>query len=123
MQDFRRLEIWRRSHALALEIRRATRGFPRTGFSDLRSQIIRAAESVPTNIVEGCGVQRSAREFARFLDIAIRSTFELEYQLQLAKDNDILSEERWSRLTREAVEVRRMICAFRRRVLSQNISR
>lgn len=43
--------------------------------------MIRAAESITTNIVEGCGAA-TRREFARFLDISIKSTSELEYQLQ-----------------------------------------
>jgi four helix bundle protein len=50
--------------------------------SPLRLQIIRAATSIPTNIVEGTG-QESAKEFGRFLSIAIKSSSELEYHLIL----------------------------------------
>lgn len=77
----------------------------------------KAAESVPTNIVEGCGAF-SRKEFARFLDISIKSTFELEYQLQLAKDNRVLLQEPWRKLTRETIEIRRMLCAYRRSVIN-----
>lgn len=75
----------RRSHVLAVKIRRATRRFPRTGYGKLQSQITNAAESVVLNIVEGCG-GRTPKDFARFLDHSIKSTSELEAQLELAKD-------------------------------------
>jgi four helix bundle protein len=116
MQDHRRLRVWKKAHALAIEVRRATRLFPRTGYASLQSQIVRAAESIVINIVEGCG-SRSPKDFARFLDISIKSTSELECQLELAKDYGVLKPYLWQRLTREAVDVRRMLCGFRAKVL------
>ena len=68
MQDFRKLRVWERAHLLALDVRRATREFPRAGFGELKSQMIRAAESIATNIVEGSAAA-SRREFARFIDV------------------------------------------------------
>jgi len=55
-----------------------------------------AAESVPFNIVEGCG-GHSQKDFARFLDNSIKSSSELEYQLFLAKDYGVLLPDRWKR--------------------------
>jgi four helix bundle protein len=75
-----------------------------------------AAESVAFNIVEGCGAA-SRKEFARFLDISIKSTSELEYQLQLAKDYGVLPSHAWQSLTAETIEIRRMLCGLRRAVL------
>src|SRR5688500_9824390 len=71
MQSFRRLDVWRKAHALALNVRRVTRGFSRGKFASLRSQI-RSAESVPFNIVEGCDAN-SRKEFARYREISIKS--------------------------------------------------
>jgi len=71
MQDFRKLVVWQKAHAFALEIRRVTEGFPR----ELRDQIRSAAESIVNNIVEGCGAS-SRKEFARYLDISIKSASE-----------------------------------------------
>ena len=78
--------------------------------------MISSAESIAFNIVEGCGAA-GAKEFARFLDISIKSTGELEYQLQLSVDADLLSVNAGRPLTAEAVEIRRMLCVLRRRVL------
>jgi four helix bundle protein len=83
----------------------------------LQSQMIRAAESIVFNIVEGCG-GRSPKEFARFLDISIKSTLELESQLELAKDYGVLSDHHWQTLTKETVDVRRMLCGLRAKVLA-----
>ena len=116
MRDHRRLLIWARSHALAVEVRRATRRFPRAGYGPLQSQTTRAAESVVLNIVEGCGAS-SPKDFARFLDHSIKSTAELESQLELAKDYGALGSREYRTLTRETVEIRRMICTYRAKVL------
>lgn len=67
-------------------------------------------------IVEGCGAS-SQRELARFLDIAIKSSRELEAQFELAKDYGVLAQESWHDLTNATTSVRRQLCALRARVL------
>lgn len=78
--------------------------------------MISAAESIASNIVEGCGAS-TQKEFARFLDISIKSTSELEYRLQLATDCGVLPIRDWRSLSAETVEIRRMVCGLRRRIL------
>lgn len=77
----------------------------------------RAAESIAFNIVEGCGAS-SQKEFARFLDIGIKSTTELEYQLDLARDYEVLSESDWQSLSVQTTDVRRMLWGLRAKVLA-----
>ena len=72
MQDYRRLRVYANAHALAISVRAATRVFPRSGYASLKSQMTSAAESIGFNIVEGCCAS-SQKEFARFLEIAIKS--------------------------------------------------
>ena len=115
VQDFRRLDVWRRAHALSLEVQRAAHDFPR-GYSDLRTQLIRAADSIPSNIVEGCGAA-TRKELARYLDISIKSAYETDYRLQAARDAGLLPRARWRALFWELIEIRKMLCAFRRTVL------
>jgi len=74
----------------------------------LRGQIIRAAISIPANIVEGRR-QDSDKEFARFLRIALNSGCELEYHLILARDVGAMSQSDSDSLLRECIEVRRML--------------
>src|SRR5437867_1628034 len=101
MQDYRRLRVWKKAFALALNVRRATTRFPRRGFAELKAQTCRSVESIVVNIVEGCGGQ-SPKEFARFLDISIKSSTELEGQLQLAAGYGIMSDADWRALGRRS---------------------
>lgn len=117
MQDYRNLRVWRKAHELALAIRRAVCRFPRTGYASVRNQITRSAESIPFNIVEGCGAN-SGRDLARFLDISIKSTFELEYQLKLATDYGVLELPESDTLSAEVIDTRRMLCGLKKKVLA-----
>ena len=94
--------VWQRAHTFAVDVRQATRAFPRTGYSDFKSQITRAADSIASNIVEGAGAA-TRKEFARFLDISIKSASEVDYRLELAH---------------EVVVIRKMLFAVRRTLLA-----
>jgi four helix bundle protein len=117
MQDYRKLRVWGSAHSLALQVRQATSQFPRTGYASLRSQLTTAAESIAFNIVEGCGTSSQA-ELARFLEISRKSSMELEYQLQLARDYGILPQAAWEALNGEVIDTRRMLCGLRAKVLA-----
>jgi len=65
MTDFKKLKVWQKAHVMALDVHRVAGQIRGPKQASLRSQIIRAGMSVPTNIVEGCG-QQSAREFSAF---------------------------------------------------------
>ena len=120
MQDYRKLEVWRRAHQLTLQVYRCSASFPREEVYSLTSQIRRAAASIPANIVEGCGRESNA-DFARFLQIAVGSAHELEYHLLLAKDLTYLSEQDHNRVTSETAEVKKMLSGLLGRVRSGGI--
>lgn len=104
MQDFHRVEAWRRAHALAIELDKASREFGKHGYAHLRTQLVRASDSVPANIVEGCGAA-SKRDFARFLDVSITSATEAEYHLLSARDRGLIPELAWQRHSGEAIQI------------------
>ncbi len=83
----------------------------------LRSQLLRAAASIPANIAEGAGQHSDAR-FAHFLSIAIGSANEVETHLRLARGLEMFDEATWRALDDELREVRRMLFGLRRRLLS-----
>ena len=106
---------------LTLDVYRATSGELRRDRS-LASQARRAAASVTTNIVEGCGTA-SQGELARFLQIALSSAIELEYHLLLSHDLTYLEQNRYERLRSQVQEVKRMLTGFLRAVKTREMKR
>jgi four helix bundle protein len=119
MQDFKHIRAWQRAHALSIAVHKAARGFGRGGHANLKSQLTRAAESIGGTIVEGCGAATN-KEFARYLDMSIKSANETEYHLIEAKDFGLISVELWQKLTNETIEVRKMTYGNRKKVLKNN---
>jgi len=99
-----------------MELHRLARGFGRKGHAKLRAQIVSAAHSIPTNIVEGCGTI-THKEFARFLDISIKSANETEYHLLTSHDLNLISDVDWKKYTTETIAVRKMIYVYRVAIL------
>jgi four helix bundle protein len=82
-RDHRKLDVFNLADELTLRVYAKTQSFDKTEIYGLRSQIRRAAVSIPTNIVEGCG-RDSEGDLLRFLDIAFASTRELNYLVDLS---------------------------------------
>ena len=114
VQDFRNLEVWKRAHELVLIAYGITENFPRSEMFGLSSQIRRAASSIPTNLAEGCG--RTQAEFARFVQIALGSACELEYELLLGKDLGLITNDVYASTNEKMSDVKRMLQALLRRV-------
>jgi four helix bundle protein len=115
MSDYRKLEVWRKAHALALNAHRAASRIRGNQYASFRSQIIRAAMSIPANIVEG-REQKTDAAFARFLRIALASTSELEYHLTAAHDIQVIPKGEFLSLSSQVVEVRMMLHGLIRRI-------
>ena len=108
MSDFSKLHVWRKAHALALNVLRVATGIRKAELQSLRSQMIRAAMSVPANIVEGRG-QVSERDFCRFLRYALNSCSELEYHIVIARDIQSIGKSDAIALRDQVIEVRKML--------------
>ncbi len=115
MQDFRNLEVWKKSHALTLSVYQSTSQFPREEIYGLTSQIRRACASIPTNIAEGSG-RETAADFARFLQIAVGSASETEYLILLAHDLKYITAAQHTELMRTTVHVKRMLITLLKRI-------
>lgn len=115
MQDFKQLDVWQKSHALSLSIHRASARMRRPELSSLRSQIFRAAMSIPANIAEGRR-QSSDKQFARFLGYALNSSSELEHHLIVTRDLKGISESEFDSLVSQTITVRKMLFGLLKRL-------
>ena len=117
MQDFKKLSVWAKSHQLTLRIYDETDRFPREELFGLSQQMRRSSSSIPTNIAEGCG-RGSDADFARFLQMAMGSACELEYQLILVCARKYITDEVHASLESDLLEVKRMLTALLMKVRS-----
>jgi len=108
MQDYRKLRVWQKSHALTLKTYAVSAYLDSPKGWPLQRQLLRAAISVPSNIAEGAG-RNSDPDFRQFLGHSLGSLNEVEYDLLLARDLEFLPAAEHSRLSAQLEEVRRML--------------
>jgi four helix bundle protein len=118
MADYKKLNVWKKAYALALNADRIASGIRDAPHKPLSSQMNRAALSIPTNIVEG-RAKKSDKDFARFLGYALGSATELEHHVMIARDVGVVSVEDAKSLIDQASEVRRMLHGLIERLLGQ----
>lgn len=112
MHRFKELEIWKKSRKFCSEIYNATANFPSDEKFGLINQLRRASVSIPSNIAEGSS-RNSQKDFARFLEIAIGSAYEIETQLLIASDLGFLKYDDLNRLANKIEEIIKMTSKFR----------
>jgi len=108
MDDFRTLEAWVKSRALACDVYRETQSFPRIEMFGLVSQMRRAAVSVISNFAEAHG-RASNKERMHFLHISRGSLLELEAQTLIATDLGYLTCESSDALVSKIAEAARLV--------------
>ncbi len=115
MRDFRGLRVWEESHNLTLLIYKETKGFPKEELFSLTNQIRRAAISVPSNIAEGYG-RETQKDYAHFLQIALGSANEVDYQLLLAKDLSYIENNQYLALNDKIDKIKRQLANLIKKV-------
>lgn len=105
---YRDLIAWQKAMTLVTEIYRATMSFPQDELYGLRSQLRRAAVSVPSNIAEG-QARFSPGEFRQFLSHARGSLVEVETQLMIAEALGYLRRDESHSLLSRAAELGKIL--------------
>ena len=77
MKNFKNLKIWQKGMDIVRETYKVTRQLPKKELFVLSSQINRSGISIPSNIAEGSS-RKSEKEQGRYIEISLRSSFELE---------------------------------------------
>ena len=83
-RNFRNYKVWQDAVAYATEIYKVTNEMPWFEKKGLCDQLQRAAVSISSNIAEGAA-KPSDVEFAKFLDTALGSAFEITYEKLLIR--------------------------------------
>lgn len=112
-KGYRRLVVWQKAHELVSSLFHQTNEMRLDPW--FKSQIMRAAMSVPANIVEG-NARGSARDYVRFLDTAFASLSEVDYFLYFLHDNKLLSGETYESLVPVMDEIGNRLIALMRSV-------
>lgn len=110
---YRQTVVWNKAMEIVQEVYRLTPRLPREETYGLRSQITRAAVSVPANVAEGW-TRESSREKSQFLAVAQGSLAEAETLLTLCERLGWFPETETIRLRGLLDEVSRMLTTMRR---------
>ncbi|HVZ66358.1 MAG TPA: four helix bundle protein [Lacunisphaera sp.] len=117
MFNFEKLDAWKKAISLADLVYRASRTFPADERFGLTNQIRRAAVSVSSNLAEGCS-RSSKQEYARFVEIATGSAFEVASQAVIACNQGYLDAAQFEQIQGGALEITRMLSGLRQSLLA-----
>lgn len=118
MFGFEKLEVWQRSIEFADVVYSTTRRFPIDERFGLTNQMRRAAVSISSNIAEGSS-RNSRKDFARFVEIAAGSVYEVVSQSYIGRNQGFLTPEEFKLIYAAAVEQSRMLSGLRRSLLGE----
>ena len=120
MFNFEKLDVWKKAISFADSVYSITRGFPSDERFGLTNQMRRAAVSLPSNIAEGSS--RSSRvEFARFIEIASGSAYEVISQSYIAKNQNFIDEAAFQQLYTTTEELSKMLSGIRTYLLAERV--
>lgn len=113
MFNFEKLDVWHKAIVFADCVYVNTRHFPAEERFGLTNQMRRAAVSISSNLAEGTS-RGSKNDFARFIEIASGSLYEVVSQSFIAKAQGFLNEEQFQQLYSAADEQARMLSGLKK---------
>ena len=113
MFNFEKLDVWQKAIDFAELVYKHTRQFPDDERFGLTNQMRRAAVSISSNIAEGTA-RMSQTDFARFIEIAPGSVFEVISQAFVGRREGFLDEADFRAIYKVAEEVGRMLSGLRK---------
>ncbi|MGN6212593.1 four helix bundle protein [Parafilimonas sp.] len=111
MKNFKQLRIWQKGFDIAVNSFKLTATFPNEQKFGIGSQITRAAVSIPSNIAEGSS-RSSEKDYNRFLEISLGSTYELETQLLISQAAGPGNNNSSNKILSDIVEEQKMLIGF-----------
>ncbi len=111
MKNFKELKIWQKGMSIAVNSYKLVADFPKEEKYAIASQITRSAVSIPSNIAEGSS-RSSEKDYARFMEISLGSSFELETQVLIAEAVNFGNQDLRKQILSEIDEEQKMIMSF-----------
>ena len=111
MRNFKELKIWQKGFEIAVDTYKLVDTFPKSEKFSLAQQATRSASSIPSNIAEGSS-RKSEKDYYRFIEISLGSSFELETQLLIAKAVNFGDEILLNNILGKIDEEQKMLIAF-----------
>ena len=121
MFNFEKLEVRQKAIEFADDVYRITKSFPADERFGLTNQMRRAAVSISSNIAEGTS-RNSRVDYARFVEIATGSVFEVVSQCFVAQRQGFLSDPDFQHLYQLADDQSRMLSGLRAYLLGEKSS-
>ncbi len=116
-RNFRNYKVWQDAVEYSVKIYQQTDKMPWFEKKGLCDQLQRASVSIGSNIAEGSAKPSNA-DFARFLDTALGSTYEVETQLLIANKVGYIKDDTYQELLNELIEIERQIAGLIRTLRS-----
>lgn len=111
MKNFKKLKIWQKGMEIVVKSYQLAKVLPVEEKYGLRSQVCRSAVSIPSNIAEG-SAKNSVKEYKKFLEIALGSSYELETQVLIIEMIGLGEKELIEALLKDVDEEQKMIQGF-----------
>lgn len=108
MNNYEKLTVFQKSHELVLNIYKIVETFPSYEKYRLVDQLVRAAYSVPSNIVEG-NSKNTTKDYLNFLYMSRGSVHELKYFILLSKDLSYINQEVFQSLSLDCDNIAKML--------------
>jgi four helix bundle protein len=112
MFNFEKLEVWQKAVDFAEMIYDVTRNFPSDERFGLTHQMRKAALSISSNLAEGSS-RNSKVDYARFVEIASGSLFEVVSQSVVSRRRGFLSEDDFAKIYAASEQQSRMLSGLR----------
>ena len=116
MFNFEKLDVWHNAIEFADFVYAVTRTFPNDERFGFTNQMRRASVSVSSNIAEG-SARVSPNDYARFIELATGSLFEVVSQSFVSRRQGFLSDADFQRLYAAPEEQGKMLSGLRRSIL------
>jgi four helix bundle protein len=105
---FRKLDVYQNAKKLSLYVYSLVKSFPSDERFCLSIQLRRAVTSIPINIAEGFG-RFSAKEKARFIEIAFGSLTEVVCELELSLEQQYIRQEDFEEAERQIIVISKQL--------------